>query len=110
ELLDTVRAYVEATPTLLEAAIAAASKGGLLPQLQPLFDAATAYFHEPNDLIPDAKGLLGVLDDAYLSMALISAASQRSLEERGVPLIQFPQALIDAHANMRMLLGSVALQ
>jgi uncharacterized membrane protein YkvA (DUF1232 family) len=109
-VVGSVRAYVESAPVLLEAARAAAANAGVLDQLRPLFDAATAYFLEPNDLIPDALGLVGVVDDAYLAYALISAASQRSLERTGRHLIEFPPVLIHAHLEIRTLLGPVAIQ
>jgi uncharacterized membrane protein YkvA (DUF1232 family) len=104
-VVQKVRAYAEAVPTLLEAARAAALHAGLLPQLGPLFDAARAYFDEPNDLVPDALGLAGITDDAYLAITLILAASQRSFETKGAHLIQLPPALLAAHGEVRFLLG-----
>lgn len=109
-VVGCIRAYVEGVPILLEAATAAAQRAGAQRPLQPLFDAAVAYFHDPNDLIPDSLGLLGVLDDAYLALALVSAASQRCFDVAGRHLIDFPPALIQAHRDVGVLLGPVGVR
>jgi uncharacterized membrane protein YkvA (DUF1232 family) len=109
-LIGNIRTYVESVPTLFEAAKVAASAADLLVTFQPVFAAATTYFQEPNDLIHDGLGLAGVLDDAYLTLTLISAASQRYLESRGTPLLQFPADVVNAHLGIRNLLGPIADQ
>ena len=45
------------------------------------------------------------MDDAYLALGLIAAASQRCFESSGLQLINFPPALLSAHLEIRALLG-----
>lgn len=105
EFVANVRAYVEVVPALLDEGIRAAEAAGMLGDLRPLFAAAISYFYEQNDLIPDTLGLAGLVDDAYLSLALLSAASQRHFERTGRHLIAFHTGLIDAHRVIGGLLG-----
>jgi uncharacterized membrane protein YkvA (DUF1232 family) len=104
EAVAFVRRYVEAIPDLLDQAAAAANAAGIGGIVGPLLDVAERYFLEPNDLIPDAQGLAGLTDDAYLALGLISAVSQRYFNQFGRQIFEF--SVGQAHSDMRHLLGA----
>jgi hypothetical protein len=67
---------------------------------------ATEYWSSEADIIPDRLGLLGILDDAYCSLTLMQAVSDRHEEESGRAL--FSRNLKAANASMRNLIGEPA--
>jgi uncharacterized membrane protein YkvA (DUF1232 family) len=102
-VLPFIQAYIEETPDLLDAAFAAATAAGAGPAMQPIFDAALKYWQEPADLVPDDLGMLGLLDDAYLSLRLLESVSAVQRAKTGRPLLSIDLEEINHRA--RQLLG-----
>ena len=84
-----VRNYVQRVPQLLDQTRAAAQQAGWGEAIAPLLDAAEEYWVAPLDVIPDHLGLVGVTDDAYLSLSLLQTISDRHREATGYPLLPF---------------------
>ena len=73
------------------------------PDVQPILDVTEDYFLAPDDIIPDHYGLVGLLDDAYLTHRLMEAISDRYKSQAGKSLLP-----IDAHETntfIRRLIG-----
>lgn len=102
-ILPFIHAYIEGTPDLLDAAFAAATAAGAGPAMQPIFDAALRYWQEPADLVPDDLGMLGLLDDAYLSLRLLESVSVVQRAKTGRPLLSID--LEGVNHRVRELLG-----
>ncbi len=102
-VLPFIRAYVEGTPDLLDAAFEAATAAGAGPAMRPIFDAALKYWQEPVDLVPDDLGMLGLLDDAYLSLRLLESVSVVQKAKTGRPLLSIDLEGVNHRA--RQLLG-----
>jgi uncharacterized membrane protein YkvA (DUF1232 family) len=103
EALDFIVAYVERTPALLDAAYQAVTAHGILAQFQRVFDTVFAYWSSEYDFIPDHLGLLGILDDAYLSTSLIQRVASKPAPISGSPLMTLD--LSQDNATMRLLIG-----
>jgi uncharacterized membrane protein YkvA (DUF1232 family) len=98
-----IRNYVQRVPQLLDQTRAAAEQAGWGEAIAPLLDAAEEYWVAPLDVIPDHLGLVGVTDDAYLSMSLLQAISDRHREATGYPLLPFE--LHEENAAIGVLIG-----
>ncbi len=98
-----VRNYVQRVPQLLDQTRAAAQQAGWGEAIAPLLDAAEEYWLAPLDVIPDHLGLVGVTDDAYLSLSLLQAMSDRHREATGHPLLPFD--LHEENAAIGVLIG-----
>jgi hypothetical protein len=57
--------------------------------------AAVAYWDEPDDLVPDELGVLGLLDDAYFSLRMLQLVSARLREESGQTLVADDLSALD---------------
>ena len=86
KLVDFVTEYIEHAPALMMIIEEAAVSRGLQPDVQPILDATEDYFLAPEDIIPDHYGLVGLLDDAYLTHTLMQAISDsyKSQSERSL--------------------------
>ncbi len=82
-----VTRYIEHAPELMMAIEAAATQNGTLADIQPILDATAAYFEAPDDIIPDRYGLVGLLDDAYLTHSLMESISDRYKLKSGRSLL-----------------------
>ncbi|MBN2797934.1 MAG: DUF1232 domain-containing protein [Deltaproteobacteria bacterium] len=80
-------AYVARVPELVDEALGRAAGTFAEPKLRRMLEVALAYWEEEEDVIPDSLGLLGVLDDAYATLALVQALSLRYREETGHALV-----------------------
>jgi len=103
KVIDFVTEYIEHAPTLMMIIEEAAVTNGAQPDVQPILDATEDYFLAPDDIIPDHFGLVGLLDDAYLTHTLMEAISDRYESQTGKSLLP-----IEAHqTNMfvRRLIG-----
>jgi uncharacterized membrane protein YkvA (DUF1232 family) len=98
-----VREYMEHVPMLLDKIAAAANRAGIASMVLPMLEQVEQYWHEPNDLIPDSLGVLGLMDDVYYSMWLIQSSSQSHQARTGNGLI--PQDYTVANRFMRVLVG-----
>ncbi|MFC1531038.1 YkvA family protein [Gemmatimonadota bacterium] len=98
-----VSEYVEHVPAYLRDGLEAARMVGREAEMAEVIREATEYWLTESDIIPDRLGLLGILDDAYCSLTLMQAVSDRHEEESGRAL--FSRNLKAANASMRNLIG-----
>lgn len=109
ELRDAVgfvREYVEHVPANLRDGLEAARTVGREAEMEEVIRGATEYWLTESDIIPDRLGLLGILDDAYCSLTLMQAVSDRHEEESGRAL--FSRNLKAANDSIRNLIGEPA--
>jgi len=106
DLVKLVKAYIEYVPNLLDEAERASRQTGWWNAISPMLEAAKQYFFDPNDLIPDRLGLLGLTDDAYLAHSLLQTISERYEAQTGKRLLS--EDLRSPNAFMRNLLGEAA--
>ncbi len=86
KVIDFVIEYIEHAPALMTIIEEAAATNGAQSDVQPILDATEDYFLAPDDIIPDHYGLVGLLDDAYLTHALMEAISDRYKSHTGKSL------------------------
>ena len=98
-----VREYAQHVPLYIEQATAAAAQAGLTGEMQQMMAELQAYWDDPNDLIQDRLGLVGLMDDAYASLFLLQAVSDYCRNTFGRPLLE--QDLTTANTAMRTLVG-----
>ena len=103
DMVNFVREYVEHAPALLDQIFTAAKKAGILNQVKPILEAAEEYFFAPIDVIPDHLGLLGLVDDAYLTHSLVQAISNMYQANSGSTLL--PLDLTEVNQFIRNLIG-----
>ena len=101
-----VREYVEHVSAYLRDGLEAARMVGREMEMVEVLREATVYWLTESDIIPDRLGLLGVLDDAYYSLTLMQAVSDRYEEDSGRAL--FPRNLQAANSAIRDLIGEPA--
>jgi hypothetical protein len=98
--VNLVQNYVESVPGILNKCKAIARETGLAEKYSPLFDIAEKLFLAPPTGIPDNLGLLGILDNAYLTLGfLINVYGQHSFD------VEF----IELHLKMRHLFNEPLL-
>ena len=83
-----IREYIEYVPQYLEQGSAAAQQLGLQNEWAQMAGALEAYWFDPNDVIHDHLGLLGVTDDAYASLLLLQSVSDYCQATSARPLLQ----------------------
>ncbi len=98
--------YVGHVPAYLRDGLEAARMAGREEEMAGVVREATAYWLTESDIIPDRLGLLGILDDAYFSLTMMQAVSDRYEEEIGRAL--FSRNLKAANASIRNLIGEPA--
>ena len=82
-----VRDFVTSLPDTIEMTLAAADAAGAADEVRPVFETALEYLDEEGDFIPDAMGLAGLVDDAYLVRELMQELSHRHRLATGEPLV-----------------------
>ena len=82
-----VTRYVRSVPQVLREALAHAEGTFAEGKMQRMVEAAAAYWDADDDVIPDDQGLLGILDDAYCSLSLVSTLSARFERDTGNKLV-----------------------
>jgi hypothetical protein len=95
--------YVRHVPGLFRDGMETARIAGLESEMSSLLESAASYWAMAEDMIPDRLGLLGMLDDAYCSLTLLQALSDRHEAETGRRL--FSPDLAAANQAMRRLIG-----
>ena len=95
--------YLRAVVGMLQECESAAERTGARGFADPLLKIAVRYFFEPDDLIPDAMGLYGLIDDAYLAHKFILGLSKLVESEKGFPLL--PMASGDSILVIRGIIG-----
>ncbi len=98
-----VTRYIEHAPVLMMVIADAASQNGTLDDIQPILDATARYFEAEDDVIPDRYGLVGLLDDAYLTHSLMEAISDRYKLHAGRSLL--PVEAHGVNTFVRRLIG-----
>lgn len=98
--------YVAHVPAYLKEGMEAARLGGRESEMSEVVRAATEYWRMESDIIPDSLGLLGIMDDAYCSLTLMQAVSDRHELDSGRPL--FGRNLKAANDSIRNLIGEPA--
>ena len=98
-----VTEYIEHAPALMMIIEEAAAMNGVQPDVQPILDATEEYFFAPDDIIPDHYGLVGLLDDAYLTHTLMEAISDRCKSQTGKSLL--PIEAHEINTFIRSLIG-----
>jgi uncharacterized membrane protein YkvA (DUF1232 family) len=98
-----VRDYVAHVPLVMEAGLDAARKAGIGAEMQRVVGAIRQYWSEPNDLIPDRLGLIGIVDDAYYALCIVQGVADRFRQQTGQALL--PQDFTAASLAMRSLIG-----
>jgi uncharacterized membrane protein YkvA (DUF1232 family) len=93
KIVGFVVEYIEHAPTLMMVIDEAAARNGVQADVQPILNAVENYFLAPDDIIPDRYGLVGLLDDAYLTHSLMEVISDRYKLQSGRSLLP-----IEAHA------------
>ena len=86
-VIDFVTEYIEHAPALMMTIEESAVMNDAKPDIQPILDATEEYFFAPDDIIPDHYGLVGLLDDAYLTHTLMEAISDRYKSKTGKSLL-----------------------
>lgn len=81
------RLQLEQVPDLIDAVADAASAARVGDAVAPILEAAEHYFAEGGDLLPDSLGMLGLMDDMYLSLSLLQSVSEQHRSQTGQPLI-----------------------
>lgn len=101
--VEFVERYIRSVPAVLREALLRAEDTFAADKMQRMVAAAAAYWEAEEDVIPDDQGLLGILDDAYCSLKLVSTLSERFQESTGNPLVGTD--LTGPTAAVRNLLG-----
>jgi hypothetical protein len=102
-VIDFVGEYIEHAPALMWLIKEAAAKEGALGEVQPILDATEDYFLAEDDVIPDHLGMIGLVDDAYLTHTLMQAISDRHMSQSGKSVL--PVESHEINAFIRRLIG-----
>ncbi len=99
-----VTEYIEHAPALMMVIEEAATRNGVEADVQPILDATEKYFLALDDIIPDHYGLVGLLDDAYLTHSLMESISDQYKSQSGKSLL--PIAAHALNTFIRRLIGA----
>ena len=103
KVIDFVIDYIEHAPALMTSIEEAAAMKDAQPDVQPILDATEDYFLAADDIIPDHYGLVGLLDDAYLTHTLMEAIFDRYASQTGKSLL--PTEASKINTFIRRLIG-----
>lgn len=103
KVINFVAEYIEHAPALMKLISEAAANSDALQHVQPILDITENYFLSPDDTIPDRLGLVGLLDDAYLTHSLMQAISDKYRSQSGQSLL--PLEPHEDNAFIRRLIG-----
>jgi uncharacterized membrane protein YkvA (DUF1232 family) len=87
DILDSWRAQLELVPDLFHNLRDAAEEAGIADKVEPVLAMAQRYFLDPDDVLPDHHGVLGLLDDMYLALSVMHAVSEAQRRRAGQPLM-----------------------
>lgn len=104
EVVAFVTDYVEHAPALMLSIEESAARSEMLSDVQAVLDATENYFLRIEDIIPDHYGLVGLLDDAYLTHSLMESISERYRAQSGKPLL--PVKAHELNSFIRRLIGA----
>lgn len=103
KVINFISEYIEHALALMNLIEDAAANSGVQHDVQPILDATEDYFLTADDVIPDHLGLVGLVDDAYLTHKLMQAISDRYRSQSGESLL--PLEPHDDNAFVRRLIG-----
>ena len=86
-LFKFVQAYVESVPEMLEAAQSVANHAKMRPQLIPVLKVAEEFFLQSGETSDTHRGLLVLLDEAYLAHRLVEEVNDHYVAHGGEWLI-----------------------
>ena len=87
-LFNFVQTYIERVPDMLEAAYSVAGHANLHTQLMPVLKVAETFFLQPaKEISSTHRGLLLLLDEAYLAHRLVEEVNDRYVAHGGESLI-----------------------
>jgi len=95
--------YIEQVPYMLTVALTSARNVGLEAEFSSILEMVYGYWIEDDDVIPDNLGIIGLLDDAYCSLAYLQALSDLYQLQSGKYL--FPDNLTGANTIMGKIIG-----
>lgn len=95
---------VLSVPNIIDIAHRASQQENIEALILPLLQQSSEYYLIEDDLIPDHKGLLGLLDDSYLAMTVLDVASADYQALTGFPL--FDKNNINEREVIRKIIGS----
>ncbi|MEZ2745718.1 hypothetical protein ACBQ16_11025 [Halopseudomonas bauzanensis] len=102
-LFNFIQAYIERVPDILEAAQSVANHAKMRPQLIPVLKVAEEFFLRPSAMPESDRGLLVLLDEAYLAHRLVEEVNDRYVNHGGESLI--PMSNTKANVIVYELLG-----
>ena len=103
KVINFVGEYIEHAPALMKLIEEAAANSGAEDDVRPILDATESYFLAPDDTIPDDLGLVGLVDDAYLTHSLMQLISDKYRSQSGKSLL--PLETHKDNAFIRRLIG-----
>lgn len=92
-LLDFLTNYINRVPDTLDALIESAKRAGAYTEIEKLVTIAVAYFESPPQSVRKDEGMLGLIDEAYLSMRLVEEVNDRIEARYGYPLLPIDLAI-----------------
>lgn len=103
KVINFLGEYVEHAPALMKRIEKAAAAADALCDVQPILDVTEDYFLDPDDAIPDRLGLVGLMDDAYLTHSLMQSISDLHKSQTGESLMALETH--EDNAFVRRLIG-----
>jgi len=103
KVISFVSEYIDHAPALMQLIEEAATHSGAQHHVQPILDTTEDFFLAADDTIPDRLGLVGLLDDAYLTHSLMQSVSDRYKSKSGESLL--PLETHEDNAFIRRLIG-----
>ena len=86
-ILESWRVQLEQVPEFIDALSETAADARVASVVTPILEAVQEYFLDPDDVVPDSHGILGLLDDMYIALSLLQAVSEQYREFTGHALL-----------------------
>jgi len=86
-ILESWRVQLEQVPVFIDALAETAADARVASVVTPILEAVQEYFLDPDDVVPDSHGILGLLDDMYLALSLLQAVSEQYRDFTGHALL-----------------------
>ena len=86
-ILEAWRVRLDQVPELIDALAEAAADARVASVVAPILQVVQEYFLDPDDVVADSHGILGLLDDMYLALSLLQSVSEQCREFTGHALI-----------------------
>ena len=86
-ILESWRVQLEQVPVFIDALAETAADARVASVVTPILEAVQEYFLDPDDVVPDSHGILGLLDDMYIALSLLQAVSEQYREFTGHALL-----------------------